>query len=85
VNLKVKIMNRQKETRRSMVQGSRRLICSIISGLSFLFWVVGIGLGNFLLTLISGVCFILFLILASASVLPPPPPETSIPPPPPPE
>ncbi len=66
-----------------MRQIDRRVVCSIISIFSFLCWAVGIGVGNFLLTLISGVCFILFLALASASVYPPPPPETLLPPPPP--
>jgi len=69
-----------------MSRMSRKVVCSIISGFSFLFWAIGIGVGNFLVTLISGVCFISFLVLACASYSPPPPPpETSIPLPPPPE
>jgi hypothetical protein len=69
-----------------MILMSRKVVYSIISGFSFIYWAIGIGVGNFFLTLISGVLFISFLVLACASYsLPPPPPELSIPPPPPPE
>jgi hypothetical protein len=64
-----------------------RALFSIISGFGFVFWVIGLVDRNFLLTLISGVCFILFLVLAVAkeSFPPPPPPEDWDPPPPPPD
>ena len=64
-----------------MAQINRKVVCSIISGFSFLLWVIGISEKNFLLTLISGICFILFLVLAIAQILPPPPPDSSIAPP----
>jgi hypothetical protein len=60
----------------------RRVIFSIITGFGFVFWILGIVDRNFLLTLVSAVFFILFLILAVAEEHIPPPPEDWIPPPP---
>ena len=65
-----------------MNQTDRKVVCSIISGSSFLVWAIGISTRNFFLTIIAGVFFISFLVLACASSSPP---ELSIPPPPPPE